>query len=402
MGLAPPIRTLLITAVMLANISLPVSAGVDADDRNVSVCATPGRWIDPANHATIEHSRLLTELAERRVVLLGERHDSAEHHRWQLHTLAALHGRHPDMAIGFEAFPRTMQPVLARWVAGELTTDAFLEAVEWSRVWGFDADLYLPLFHFARQHRLPMLALNVDRRLVAAVGREGFAGVAPADREGVSAPAPPPPAYRQSLAQVFAHKSQHSGDPSETLSDPAFQRFVEAQLTWDRAMAEAIASAKNSDEDRLVVGIIGRGHLENRWGVPHQLAALGIADAAVLLPVAASEECADIVPGVADAVFVVDPDGDSPPRRPRLGVMIENADGGARVTEVVSGSVAEATGIQVRDVIVEAAGRPVADSGDLIATVERQAPGTWLPLQVRREGATIDRVARFPPFSDGP
>jgi S1-C subfamily serine protease len=56
-----------------------------------------------------------------------------------------------------------------------------------------------------------------------------------------------------------------------------------------------------------------------------------------------------------------------------------------------------ATGIEAGDVIVEAAGLPVAGGGDLIATVKRQSPGTWLPLKIRRAGATIDRVARFPP-----
>ena len=83
--------------------------------------------------------------------------------------------------------------------------------------------------------------------------------------------------------------------------------------------------------------------------------------------------------------------------------MIETVSGGgdgsagARVIEVVPGGVAEATGIEAGDVIVEAAGRPIAKSGDLIATVRQQSPGTWLPLKVQRDGATVDRVARFPP-----
>jgi hypothetical protein len=192
-------------------------------------------------------------------------------------------------------------------------------------------------------------------------------------------------------------------DIAETLADPAFRRFVDAQLTWDRAMAEAIAGARRAESAPLVVGILGRGHVEHRWGVPHQLADLGIPDAAVLLPVATSEECAGLVPDLADAVFMVPPTGDAPPPGPRLGVMIESVSGGgARVMEVVPGGVAEATGIEPGDVIVEAAGLPTADTGDLIATVKRQAPGTWLPLKIQRDGATLDRVARFPPRPAGP
>jgi len=33
----------------------------------------------------------------------------------------------------------------------------------------------------------------------------------------------------------------------------------------------------------------------------------------------------------------------------------------------------------------------------LIAAVRAQPEGTWLPLQVRRDGKTLDIVVRFPP-----
>ena len=50
--------------------------------------------------------------AEKRVVLLGETHDIAEIHRWQLHVTAFLHMLRPQMAVGFEMFPLRVQPVL--------------------------------------------------------------------------------------------------------------------------------------------------------------------------------------------------------------------------------------------------------------------------------------------------
>ena len=33
----------------------------------------------------------------------------------------------------------------------------------------------------------------------------------------------------------------------------------------------------------------------------------------------------------------------------------------------------------------------------VIAVVQRQAPGTWLPIKVKRGGETLDLVAKFPP-----
>ena len=168
-------------------------------------------------------------------------------------------------------FPRDRQPVLDAWVRGELTPEAFLEQVGWNEVWGYDAAFYLPLFQFARQMRVPMVALNVDRALVGRVGREGWAAVPASERAGIGDPAAPSEAYRRSLANVFAFKKQigtqppdagtsfpdpSEADVAEVLDDPAFGRFVDAQLLWDRAMAEAMATALRRDGGPLVVGIV--------------------------------------------------------------------------------------------------------------------------------------------------
>jgi hypothetical protein len=32
-----------------------------------------------------------------------------------------------------------------------------------------------------------------------------------------------------------------------------------------------------------------------------------------------------------------------------------------------------------------------------VEIVSRQAPGTWLPLSIRRDGQEIDLIAKFPP-----
>ena len=129
-------------------------------------------------------------VAKNAVVLLGESHTDADHHLWELHTIAALHGRGANLVIGFEAFPRRVQPVLDDWVAGKLTDDEFLKASEWRQVWGYDAALYMPIFQFARLNRIPMKALNVERNLVAKVGQQGWEAVPNSEREGVSDPAP--------------------------------------------------------------------------------------------------------------------------------------------------------------------------------------------------------------------
>ena len=178
----------------------PDDTGDDTGDDTVGEavgCVSSGAWFDPASREPVSAGDVLDSAAASGLVLLGETHDNADHHRWQLQTIAALAARSEPMLLGFEMFPRRVQPLLDDWVAGSLTEDEFLEAVEWDRVWGFDSTLYMPLFHFARINRLPMVALNVERSLIAAVRESGWAAVPEADREGVSDPAPPEEAYRE-------------------------------------------------------------------------------------------------------------------------------------------------------------------------------------------------------------
>lgn len=331
------------------------------------------------------------------VVLLGERHDSAEHHRWQLHTLAGLHAHRPELVIGMEMFPRRVQPALDRWIDGRTTEEEFLAESDWRIVWGYDSALYMPILQFARMHRIPVVALNVERALTARVGREGWDSISPADREGVGDPARAPSAYTDGLAEIY---SAHGRDPGagDVKDDPAFRRFQEAQLLWDRAMAEAIAEAHRRT-GATVVGIVGAGHMEGRHGIPHQLDDLGIGNSMVLLPWSAGIPCSELKAGLADAVFGVSDDPEQQRSwRPRLGVSLAPQDEGLRVESVVGNSVAETAGLKTGDIILAAAGTKTSEVGKFIDIVNRQAPGTWLPLSVRREGATTEIVAKFPVF----
>ncbi len=385
----------------------PAAAGTD------TACPTPAGWFEPATNQAMSADAALAELAGKRVVLLGESHDDAEHHLWQGQVLAALAGRRPETVVAFEMFPRRIQPVLDDWTAGKLSADEFLKQSQWDQVWGFGAEMYMPLFQMARMNGLKMVGANVDRALVRRVGKEGWAAVPEAEREGVGTPAPASEAYRRSLAGVYRGKmaamakSGHGKSDEkaaeitldDVLADEGFQHFVEAQLTWDRAMAEAMAEAVRDDPDALVVGIVGRGHAEFGHGIPHQLKALGIADVAVALPVHAAY-CAHLPKAAADLAFVIpaSPEAEraEAPQKPKLGVYIAPGEGGVAVTKVAPGSIAESAGIKADDVIVRAAGAELKQPADLVAVIQRQAPGTWLPLEIRRGTERHDLVAKFP------
>ena len=71
-------------------------------------------------------------------------------------------------------------------------------------------------------------------------------------------------------------------------------------------------------------------------------------------------------------------------------------DGAPRINRVVGDSVAEIAGLKAGDLVVRAAGLQTRNPDDLVEVVGRQAPGTWLPLSIRRDGQEIDLIAKFP------
>ena len=118
-----------------------------------AACPTPGEWWQSGQ--PVANSDLLATAARQQVVLLGEQHDEKAHHRWQLHTLAGLHALRDDLVIGLEMLPRSAQPALDAWIAGDLDDEAMLEQTQWDEAWGFDSALYMPILAFARMAQIP-------------------------------------------------------------------------------------------------------------------------------------------------------------------------------------------------------------------------------------------------------
>lgn len=409
-----PIRTRRTAALMLVLIAGAVAAATVPGSSDIyhtpqsaggPACVPVASWVIPGadgGQATTFEA-LLERAAEARVVLLGETHDSHEHHRWQLQVITALHSRHPDLVIALEMFPRRVQPALDRWVAGEIDEAEFLRASEWREVWRFDPALYLPIFHFARMNRIPMIAVNVERSLIQAVSVKGYAAIPASEREGVSEPAPAIEAYEDMLLESWrdhlpADKQQ---DAALARQDAGFRRFVESQLVWDRAMAQGIADAADQKPGAVVVGLMGSGHVIHGWGVSHQLQQMGRKAPLALLPWDRDGDCATLVPGLADAVFgVAEPPRNAPVARPRLGITLEPAEDGVRIGAVTAGSIAERTGLRKGDLIIEIAGVRPEQAIEVAAAVMRQAPGTWLPLKIQRGSRTLELVAKFPTASE--
>ncbi|MBL1260043.1 MAG: ChaN family lipoprotein [Thiotrichaceae bacterium] len=378
---------------------------IDHEGAADSLCIVANQWYNPDDMGVIDSNKFLKEAAKGRVTLLGEHHAQGDHQRWELHTLVALHAHNPNMAIGFEMFPRNAQPVLDKWIAGELSEAEFLEQSNWQRYWNFDAKYYLPLFHFARMNQIPIHALNVSKELLKKVRKEGWQNIVDADREGVSDPAPPGEGYKNLLIAIYQQHSAHKPgakkgeqDSAADLASPGFKRFLQGQTLWDAAMAQIIFHETEKDPSLLFVGVMGSGHLVNDYGIPDQLKSLGQQEVTTMIAWHDDFGCEGIDGQFADAIIGMNMPAEATQPKPKLGVYLEENEAKVSVAKLVEGSVAEAIGLQKGDIFVQAAGKKITRMIQIIAIVQRTSHGTWLPLLMKRGDKEIEIVAKFAPL----
>lgn len=321
--------------------------------------------------------QVVDHLAMHRVVLVGEAHDNPAHHRIQLTLIEQLHARRPEMVVAMEMFPRHLQPQLDHWVAGEWSEERFLDEVEWYFTWGFDVNLYAPILRFAKEKRIPLLAMNIRRETVSQVRRKGLADLEPEVLDTLPPMCPAPLDYRLRLEEVFDSHPMMSKSGN-------FDYFVEAQGVWDGVMADSIKRWSDAHPQGLVVGLVGSGHVVMGHGIPYQLHSRGVKGVVTLLPWTGEDSWLE--PQAADFAWGTPPTPDTPPPV-QLGVTMDDtlADG-AWVKSVVEDSLAAKADLRPKDHILQLNGQAITSRHALVRLVRGLTKGEELVLQIAREG----------------
>jgi uncharacterized iron-regulated protein len=196
------------------------------------------------------------------VFLVGEHHDNPRHHANQLQVIREIHEKaEKPLAIGLEMFETGYQEQLDQWVAGNLAADEFVRIYRenWDEEWG----LYRDIFLYAREHGIPLIGLNVPRRVVRKVAQTGFASLTTADMaelpQGVTCDVTP--SYKNFIQRVFGWHGKENG---------SFANFCEAQVLWDTVMAINLLKFHDRNPATKLVVLAGDGHA---WkpGIPRQL-----------------------------------------------------------------------------------------------------------------------------------
>lgn len=211
---------------------------------------------------------ILEQLAQAQVVYLAETHAQASDHQAQLDILRSLQPRR-SLIIGMEMFQRPFQWALNDYLAGTISESELRQKTEYQKRWGYEWELYAPILRFAREHQIPVLALNTPSEVTRKVARSGLDSLTFAERQWLpprSTVLAEPSAYRQRLQQFYDEMHQGKG------SSASFERFFLAQVLWDETMADAIATAVRRSPQSLVVVLAGQGHILYGDGIPDRVA----------------------------------------------------------------------------------------------------------------------------------
>lgn len=239
--------------------------GCAVTPRTLAIKGSPARLTENIIFRTdtasvVSRRQLLADLADVRVVYVGEQHTNPSHHAIQLEMIQALAQDTPELTIGMEMFDHTYQPVLDDWVAGELDETLFLQRTHWYANWRFDYSLYRGILDYAKEKKIRIIALNIPAYIPSRIGVGGLSSLSAEDRRHLPETIDTGNAdHRAYLEDIFKMHTLRGRD--------TFAFFYEAQCTWEDAMAEAVAD--NLGSGKMVV-LVGNGHIIEKFGVPNR------------------------------------------------------------------------------------------------------------------------------------
>ncbi len=234
--------------------------------------------VDGASGAPLDRAALFARMADADVVYLGEVHDNPHHHARQREVLRALldAGRRPTLAIEFFGAEQTgwlmdyaqpqEQGQMAR--SGPVSERILRRRVGWDDEDDDRWERYGPLLESARDHRLPVLGIDLPPALRLRLQRVGRAGLSPVEVAQLPPDAADPPAYAGVMTERLGQAHCGYGTPESVA------RLYDTWLARNDAMAAGIVAALDDPEHRPVLAIVGAGHIEHGQNVVRRVAEL--------------------------------------------------------------------------------------------------------------------------------
>lgn len=204
-----------------------------------------------------------------RAIVVGEVHDDVDSHNVQLAVIDATRSL-PDkrpIVVGLEQFYRSHDTYLTQYVNRIISLDDLLEKTDWDNTWGFDIELYRPIFQYCRRHSIPMCGLNVPATITSKIVKTGLSELPSSLKMSL------PEGMDFNNVQHYNHFRDHvlgSHDLGPDL-DTVLSRYYEVQVLWEEWMSQSATSILQSNPDSRLISLLGSSHVECRFGFPDRL-----------------------------------------------------------------------------------------------------------------------------------
>jgi uncharacterized iron-regulated protein len=206
----------------------------------------------------VDQDELVERLRAADDVLLGEKHDNADHHQLQALLIESLAKSGARPTVAFEMLSEDDRAALDAWATQQpRDVDQLGELLDW-KANGWPAwKLYRPVFAVAVARGLPIEPANLSRAELAQLRQSGIAGV-PEDLKRKLALDPPlAGAARESLASEI--RDGHCG----MADDAMVEAMIDVQRMRDATLADALLRSAGP-----AVLIAGAGHVRKDGAVP--------------------------------------------------------------------------------------------------------------------------------------
>jgi uncharacterized iron-regulated protein len=334
--------------------------------------AVPAPVLDVNNPQSL--AELTAQLDDKRVILIGEIHDVLSHHQNQLSIIKSVYARNPKLVIGIEFIQSQFQSDLDDYIAGEIGEREMLTKTEYYKRWRVDYRMLQPIFKFARQNQIPLLALNISSEIHNKVYAEGLDNLNLEERPKVPKNMQVPSEhYQQRLQTIFdAHPK-----------DSSFENFVDGQVLWDEFMGNTAAVYLKDNPDKRMIILTGIGHLLYGDGIPQVLSQrLMPGQSSIIIN---GDQFGDAL-GIAHFRLIA-PEVETLPNPGRIGVILEETDDGIFIEKFSPNSAAQDADIEIGDQITALGETSVTNMAEIKTVMFDKTPGERMELSIRRLNA---------------
>lgn len=368
--------------------------------KNKTMKIAAGKIYSVQKGRPVSISGMIEEMMKGPFIYVGETHDNLLMHDIQLRVIQALFEENKELIIGLEMFPVREQDVLNKWSLAILSSEEFIRESRWYVNWNFNFGFYKKIFHFAKQNKIPLYALNAPRSLISKIRMKGWEALAKEEKKIVPQPDLSHREHRE-LIRAILESSPIPHQMKGRGLEMAFEGLYRAQSAWDEVMAYNALQVIKREKKRMVV-LAGSGHLLYNLGISRRTFQRNPFPFKTLIcvEIPKDQRSIDVSRSLADFIWGVEEQEKA--AYPSVGLRLKTLDGLDNLiieSQPIDG-VARNVDFKKGDLILDVDGQPFTDINELRMYLAQFRWNDEVNFRLLRNGEEVRRVLKFVPFEN--